>query len=403
MVLVKQLLYYIFVPFLVSAASLQAAFGGNSALFLAEPLNVRPMGMAGAFASQADDESSIQSNPAGLSRIKGFSVGGGQLIGLLGLNATQATLALNLAPKTALGLQLAYLHDSDVLRDAAGNELGSFENSNLLGILGLGTSFARGWRLGAALKALKESYASSESFALAGDLGLQASFPRGFRAGISAQNLGAQLQGGGAPLPLRIQGGLSLPLFISNWRLNAELQGLPSQGQLRGILGSELSLELSPGPGAVRAALRGGYAAGMLFGEPARASLGAGLELEPTYALDYAIVAVGSLGNLHRVSLTLRFPGGASSQALLAPRGLKAVPQAGGIAILWTDPNPVAVPCNLYADYGVMIDRINVQPVKGEAQRLVKVDKGRVYHFYLKPVGPDGKEGPSSEVLEVAP
>jgi hypothetical protein len=409
---VKRLKYYLAAGLWLACRAAQASFGQSAALLLAEPLGVRPLGLANAFSAQADDESAIQSNPAGLSQVRGFSLGGGQLVGLLGLEASDLTLVTALSPRSSLGFEAAYLYDNDSSRDAAGNDTGTFSDSNLLAQLAFGTQISGAWRLGGAIKGLQENYAGYISNSVAGDLGVQGPLWRSLSFGAVAQNLGAQLQnsGGASPLPLRLQGGLSLPFFSDDWRLNLDLQDLPLDGQLRCLLGTELAFDLGPpdsktGELPLRAALRGGYASGLIQGEAGQASLGAGLILPPTYALDYALVSAGDLGLIHRVSLTLRFSGARSGTAkgadLKAPTGLNVTEDAGGIVLSWQDPNDASGGVsgyNLYADYGVMIDRLNPKPVKRHFQRFVGIDKSRSYHFYLRPLGSDGQEGPSSGV-----
>jgi hypothetical protein len=410
---VKSLHYYIIMGLLGYARMAQASFGQSAALLMAEPLNVRPIGMSGAFVSQADDESSIESNPAGLAKVRGFSLGGGQLIGLDGLQASQLNLVAALSPQSSLGLEAAYLYDTDTYRDIYGNAYGSFGNSNLLADLAYGQELGQGrWSLGGAVKALQESYALSNSLSLAADLGLQGPVWKGIRFGAVAQNLGAQLQsqsGSSSPLPLRFQGGLSLPFFMSNWKLNLEAQDLPEQGQWRSLIGTELKLDLgTEDPKThelpLRASLRAGFSNGLAIQEAGEASFGAGLELPPAYALDYALASNGDLGAIHRISLTLRFPGAKlpspAGAELAAPYHLQVTEEADGILLSWEDPNARVDGYNLYADYGVMVDRINSKPVTRRFQKLTHVDKSRLYHFYLKPLGSDGKEGPSSEVLD---
>jgi hypothetical protein len=408
---VKLLPYYIVTSLLLFSHVAQAAFGDDAALLLAEPLSVRPLGMAGAFTSQADDESSIQVNPAGLSQVRGFSLGGGELIGLLGLEASDLSLVSSINSKLAVGLELAYLSNTDTTRDIFGNEIGSFTDSNTLGILALGYKLSDSWRIGGAIKGLQESYASYNSLAMAADLGVQGPVWGDLRFGAVAQNLGTEIQNSdnaSASLPVRLQAGFSLPFFTPSWRFNIEAQDLPLDDQLRALFGTELTFDLGgvdpeSGDLPLRAALRGGYADGLLVGESSEASFGAGLELPPTYVLDYALVSVGDLGLTHRISLTLRFPGASLPPPLganlSAPYQLSVTEEVGGIILSWEDLNERVAGYNLYADYGVMIDRLNNKPIKRRYQRFVNIDKSRTYHFYVRPLGSDGKEGPASEMF----
>lgn len=403
--------YYIVLSLLMLSQVARADFGQDAALLLAEPLSVRPLGMSNAFSAGADDESSIQSNPAGLGSVRGFSLGGGQLLGLLGLEASDLSLVSALNSKLSLGIEAAYLYDTDTTRDVFGNEIGSFTNSNTLAILAMGYNIDNDWRIGGALKGLQETYASYHSLAVAADLGIQGPLWHDIRFGAVAQNLGAEVQNSDdatPPLPLTLQGGISLPFFIPAWQFNLDAQDLPSDGQLRALFGTELTFDLGTADPQsqelpLRASLRGGYASALIIGEPDQASFGAGLELPPNYALDYALVSVGDLGLTHRISLTLRFPGATlpppPGATLSAPYKLSVTEEVGCIILSWEDSNPRVVGYNLYADYGVMADRLNTKPVKGHFQKFVNVDKSRTYHFYVKPLGSDGKEGPASEVV----
>ena len=301
----------------LAAPGWQAGPGPPSAaapeLLLSEPLAVRPLGMAGAFAATADDESSISINPAGLARVQGIGLEGGQLIGLLGLEVSHLSLAASLAPDVVLGAQAAYLYDSDTTRDAFGNEGGSFNNSNLLGGIALGAQILPGWRLGAGIKGLEENYAGSTSASVAGDLGVQGPIWHSFRFGAMVQNLGASLNGLGS-LPLQIQGGVSLPFFLDDWRIDAEAQALPAAGQVRGLLGTELQLDLgdtaADGTLPMRASLRAGLASPPHSSASPRASAWArAWPCPPPTRLTTPSSPVGDLGATQLLSLSLHFPG----------------------------------------------------------------------------------------------
>lgn len=379
---------------------------------MAEGLAVRPLGAAFAFTALSDDESSLHINPAGLAHLQGLAIGGGHVLGLLDTHVSYLDLAYSLPESGALGLQAAYFADSDIQRNSAGVETGTFQDSQLLLGLGLAKEFAPGWRIGVQAKGLREDYAGSNTSSIAGDIGLQGPLPRGWRFGAAILNAGQQeAVTKGAPsyaTPLRIQGGVALPLFTPAWRFEADLQGLPNEGQARVLLGSELKIDLAS-EDPTRLALRGGTQLSILKQEDSRLYLGAGIELPPNYALDYALVDLGSLGLTHRFSLALHFQGGAAyagppAAALSAPYGIKVTQQFDGLLVTWADPNEHVAGYNLYSDYGVIAERLTPKPVVGRAQKFIKVTKSRTYNFYVRPVGGDGKEGPSSEVaVWVAP
>lgn len=381
------------------------AFGTTGSLLMAEGLAVRPLGAALAFTALADDEASLHINPAGLARLDGFAVGGGHVLGLLGTRVSYLDLAYSQPQSAALGMQAAYFGDSDTLRDGAGNALGTFENRQMLLGLALAKELLPGWRVGLQIKGLREEYAGSGSNSFAGDLGLQGPLARGWRFGLAVLNAGQQGAFAGNSqtyqTPLRVQGGVALPLFTPAWKLELDLQGLPYEQQARLLLGSELKVDLA-GEDHARLALRGGTQAGLIKAEDSRLYLGAGVELPPHYALDYALLNLGTLGLTHRISLALHFQGtpdlGPRAEGLGAPYGIKVIDQYDGLLITWSDTNERVAGYNLYSDYGVLAERLTPKPVTGRSQKFIKVTKSRTYNFYVRPVGSDGKEGPASEV-----
>jgi hypothetical protein len=397
------------------------AFGTASALLMTEPFAVRPTSLGGAFVAGADDESSISSNPAGLAQIQGLGVQAGQMIGLLGTQISHLTLAGALSQDLVLAVQGAYLYDSDTLRDSFGNEGAAFSNSNILAAAAFGLRLDEGWRIGAAVKELEEDYGGSKSNALGGDLGVQGRIWRDLRFGAAVQNIGAASatgsgSGGLAPggLPLQVQAGVSQSLFSQRWRNEVAAQFFPAASVARAMLGSEFTVDLGDGeapatPGAepglpMRAALRAGLATG-LPGESAQLSVGAGLQLPPTYALDYALVSSAELGAMHRLALSFRFPGAkppaSAASSLAAPYSLSVAEEGDGIVLTWSDSNERVLGYNVHVEYdkGIVAEKLNEKPLQKKRQKFVKVERGRTYKFSICAVGFGGAEGPHSQSL----
>jgi hypothetical protein len=405
---VKILPYYSWAVLWGLTASLSAgAFGTVGGLLMAEGLAVRPLGLAQAFGALADDETSLQANPAGLSQLRGLAVGGGHVLGLLDDRLSYLDLAGPLRPGVGVGLQAAHFGSEDQARDGLGVVTGAIHNRQTLLGLGLGWSLGPRWRLGLGLKGLQEDYAGAGALSLAGDAGLQYGLPTGWKAALSVQNLGGQLGGiNGAPAlaaPLRIQAGVARGFVRGLWNVELDLQALPLENQGRLLLGNELNIHLTEVGG--QASLRFGGQAALIQREDLRLSLGAGYRWPQGLALDYAWLGLGALGQTHRFSLSLQLGQSshavAAPSALSAPYGLNVVPQLDGLLLSWTDASEGAVGYNLYSDYGVIVERLNEKPVQGTVQKFVKVTRSRTYHFYVRPVGPDGKEGPPSEIKTV--
>jgi hypothetical protein len=389
-----------------------AGFGSVAGLLMAEGLSVRPLGQGGAWVARAQGEASMQVNPAGLADQDGISLGGGQVLGLLDDRLTWLEAGAALGQGWAVGVQAAYQDGQDTARDAFGNDLGTFSDTESLGGLSLGLDLGRSWHLGVGAKGLSENNGGQVDSSAAGDVGLQGplgAVETGRRFGVAVLNAGSSLPGAGAsglPTPLRIQAGLATPLLIQRWQLEADAQDLPQEGQARLLLGSELGFDV-PGESGYHGALRLGGQWGLLINEDPVLSLGAGLRSGEDWDLDYALQALGALGLTHRFSLTLRFLGtqGAAPAAaapaggLTAPYALHAVRQIDGLLLTWQDDNAAVKGFNLYSDYGVLVERLNPSPVEGRHQKFIHVTPSRTYNFYVRAVGLDDKEGPPSEVL----
>lgn len=404
----RPLPYYILaVSPLALIPSLASGFGNTGGLLMAEGLAVRAQGLGLAYSALADDEASLQSNPAGLAQTQDLALGAGQMLGLLDERVSLLQAAWRATSSLGLGLQAAYAGSEDEGRDAFGVPQGRFSNNELLLGAGLGLSPAPGWRLGLALKALAEDLGGGRSQGLALDAGVQADLPRGWSAGASVLNAGVQRWEGGAELatPLRVQAGVATPSLARILRVETGIQALPLENQARLLLGAELDLPLSTGP-ADRAALRAGLQAGLLREGDTRLSLGAGLGLGPRLRLDYALAELGALGLAHRLGLGLRLPTrilgqGPRGADLPAPWGVEVSPQTDGLMVAWSYGGPEAQGFNLYSDYGVLVERLNPAPVGRTRQRFIRVERSRTYNFYVRAVGSDGQEGPPSEVKTV--
>jgi hypothetical protein len=389
-----------------------AGFGTVAALLMAEGLSVEPLGQGGAWAARAQGEASLQINPAGLAAQQGLSLGGGQVLGLLDDRLTWLDAGAALGHGWALGLQAAYQSAQDTARDAFGNDLGTFNDTESLGGLALGVDLGRGWHVGLGAKGLSENNGGQVDSSAAGDLGLQGplgSTESGRSFGLAVLNAGSSLPGSGAsglPTPLRIQAGLATPVLIPRWQVEADAQDLPQEGQARLLLGTELGFDV-PGDGGYHGALRFGGQWGLVLAEDSVLSLGAGLSGGADWNLDYALQSLGALGLTHRFSLTLRFLAGSGAPApaptpaggLTAPYALRGLRQVDGLLLSWEDDDANVKGFNLYSDYGVLVERLNPAPVEGKRQKFIQVTRSRTYNFYVRAVGPDGKEGPPSEVL----
>jgi hypothetical protein len=389
-----------------SGQALAAGYGSVAALLMAEGLSVQPLGQGGAWTARAEGEGGQRANPAGLSAQEGLGLGGGQVLGLLDDRLSWLDLGMSLGRGWGVGVQAAYAGAQDTARDAFGRDLGTFTDQQWLAGVALGGELAPGWRLGLGLKGLQEDNGGSQALAVAGDAGLQGLLGGGCRFGAAVLNAGGQVSGPGLPTPLRVRAGASAPLFTPRWQAEADLESLPNEGQAHLLLGTELGFDFSSGVDAgatppYHGSLRAGGQFGLLITEDPVYSLGAGLGSGGDWDLDYALQSLGALGLTHRFSLTLHFGTHAvlAGGPLSAPYGLSVERRFDGLVVRWRDDNARVSGYNLYSDYGVLVDRLNPQPVPGLEQKFVRVTPSRTYNFYVRAVGQDGKEGPPSDVL----
>ena len=379
---------------------------------MAEGFAVKPQGQANAAVASADDETSLHSNPAGLARLHGLALGGGHILSYLDTRISYLDLASGLGNSGTLGVQVGYLSDTDTRRDAYGKDQGEFTNTNLLAGLAYALPLVANWRLGLGAKYLHESYAGLARSSLAGDLGLQASLAGGWQLGAAVQNFGAQLSSATPTYatPLRVQAGVASTFFLPTWVMELDLQALPFEGTARLLYGTTLSIEIpewrvqaGPAQPNPQVHVRAGLAAGLITSEPTRLNLGAGLDLPPTYSVDYALVNQGILGNTHRFSLSLHYAGiefkGPSGADLAAPYALKAAETLEGLVLEWQDVNEKTEGYNIYNETNIGPDRLTPRPTLKRRQKFKNVTRATTYKFFVRAVGSDGKEGPASEVM----
>ncbi len=389
------------------------ALGQSGALFLADPLQPRALSLGQAWVAAADQESSLGLNPAGLAKLRGASLNAGHSLGFLGTQFSNLSLGLGLSQGVGLGIRAAYLFDQDKLTDGFGNILGEFGDQDLLLGLGLGFEIVPRWRLGFELKYFRQNLAGSEASAFAADVGLQGPLLPRLRWGLAAQNMGTGIDGHlkNFPLALRVQGGISLAFLNNLTRFSLDAQALPNEGQARAMAGLEFGFRstdfdaISKSEKLSRYFLRLGIAQGFLTTEDARLSAGAGVIFEPNLELNYALLSVGPLPAQHRFGLSLRFENarlpGPRGASLSAPYGLGSEREPDGLRLRWQDANERVEGYNLYADWGVNLDKLNIKPINKTQQKLKNLERGRSYKFFVRPLGSDGVEGPASDILIV--
>lgn len=299
---------------LACAAHARAAglTGGGS---LRRPVSARVVGLAETFAAAAGGASSLGTNPAGLTGAERPELQSTFTSGVL----DDAFGFLGYAHPTRLGVAaaaLAYYDGGDVELSFPGGvkETRKAQRDMI---------FSAGWAktLGAGLSAgfLAKFYRfelaqEARASGLAADAGLQWATPLpGLRLGGAISNFGqsVKFESESDPLPLTTR-------FGAEWTLSAR----PAEGEAEYYSGTRLTLLVDgvkvrdeaayPSAGgefclqvgsSTELALRGGW----IFNHASDgAAFGLGVK-EGRFTADYALAAKGILGNVHHVSLAVRF------------------------------------------------------------------------------------------------
>lgn len=285
-----------------SAAAHASGVGTTGANFLKVGVGARGLAMGGAFSALADDANAVNWNPAGFSAVKERNITASY--NSLFLDQSQGFLGYAHPlkdGKSVLAIGMNSIVVSDIEKRATDSDTAdsAFDNTNRA----YSVSYARadiagGLSFGASLKYITEKLDSFSESAGALDLGVTYKPEvENLVTGFSVQNIGARM--GPDPLPLTAKGGAAYKFGGLTVALDGDWQIADKRFYLD--LGGEYWL--SPGI-AARAGYqlgRGGDELGGLTG----AAFGLGFKFRQ-FALDYAFVPFGDLGDTHRLTLGMK-------------------------------------------------------------------------------------------------
>ena len=281
--------------------------------FLRNDVGARSAALAGSVVALTNDPAALFVNPASLATLESPSAGAGFFKHLLDINAGYAVYGRQLEGIGAVGAGVLYTNYGTFDRtDDFGNTTGTFTASDLAASLGYSNELQQNLTYGAALKFIYSSIAGYTSSALAADAGILYRIPESrLTLGASIRNMGrmvATYAGVSEPLPLDVAVGLSivprgLPLLldVDFHRLN-ENPGSFIDRFGAFTVGGEFTLSRVIRArfgynNQARKDLQTGTTAGL-----AGFSAGIGITVS-AYQVDYALSSLGTIGNLHRVSV----------------------------------------------------------------------------------------------------
>jgi hypothetical protein len=287
----------------------------NSAYdFLRIDVGARAAALGGAPVVMVDDPNAVFYNPAALGTLTQRRVSFGFFKHLLDINAGHASFGTEIPNLGFVGAGIVYINYGEFIRTGEeGEDLGTFHAGELAVTAGYAGIFQPGFEYGVNAKFIYSSIAEAHSSAGALDFGLQyVAVPDRITLGISLLNLGTQLNpyvNTRERLPLDLRVGVELlpehlpaALLLSLDRLNEQQDSFGQRFRAFSV-----GLDLTPGPNVH---LRVGYnnaerqdfkvlsSSGL-----AGFSIGGGINTD-MYSVDYAFSSFGSIGAVHRISIT---------------------------------------------------------------------------------------------------
>jgi len=302
-----------------------AALGAGSAhaqettafSFLRNDVGARAAALAGSVVSLADDPAGLFVNPASLGTLDSPAGAAGFFKHLLDINAGYVVYGRQIEGFGAVGGGVLYTNYGSFDRtDEFGNSSGTFTASDMALSLGYSNALQENLTYGGAVKFIYSSIAGYTATAVALDAGLLYRIPESRLAlGASIRNAGRMITtyaGVNEPLPLDfavgasiVPRGLPLLLNVDFHRLN-ENPGKFIDRFGAFTVGGEFTLSRVFRArfgynNQTRKDLQTGATAGL-----AGFSAGIGLTIASTL-VDYSLSSLGAIGNLHRVSVGMRF------------------------------------------------------------------------------------------------
>lgn len=285
--------------------------------FLRNDVSARAAAMAGSFVSITNDPNVLFYNVAGLGTLDTPRGSVGFFKHLLDINAGYISYGQSFNDIGYFGGGILYTNYGSFTRtDELGNNIGSFNASDIAVAVGYSNILEENLYYGASLKFIYSSIAGYRSTGLAGDLGLLYVMPENrISLGISVRNLGRQLStylGTQENLPLDVSiGGSIVPrcipllLNVNIHKINEQTDNFADRFRAFGV-GGEFTLskvfQLRFGyNNEQRKDLQIGTTTGL-----AGFSVGLGVNVSH-YKVDYALSSLGTIGSLHRISVGTDF------------------------------------------------------------------------------------------------
>jgi len=265
--------------------------GTTAASFLKIGVGARAAAMGEAFTAIANDGTALYWNPAGLTQIKKRELSAAYNLWFQEIRQGYVSFGFPSLGGT-VGLGANYVDMGDIEgRDEEGNPTGVFGASDTHLFAGYASKFKNiSWGITAGW--LKDKIEKDTETTFLGNIGFLYPVSDRFTLGAVAQNIGSKL--GSDPLPLTFKVGVASKLKALTLALDI---AKPQDNEIYYCLGAEWWLREV-------LALRVGYKTNQDIGQGLTAGLGYKFG---RICLDYAYVPYGDLGDIHRISLGMKF------------------------------------------------------------------------------------------------
>ena len=217
---------------LISVGSGRAGSGqaGAAGAYLRMGIGARPLGMGGCFVAICDDAYATYWNPAGLTQIKGHQIGSMYAIMTLDRKYNFLNYAQGFGKNWGLGISWVNFGIGDIEeRDARGNLIGEFEDSENAYYLSLAKGFGEKFSLGANIKYLTHQLLNNRATGFGFDAGVLFKPTDIISLGLTLQDIGSKVKwdtesGHEDEFPLNIRGGAALRLLKDKLLLATDLE-----------------------------------------------------------------------------------------------------------------------------------------------------------------------------------
>jgi hypothetical protein len=283
--------------------------GQNTYDFLRLDSSPRASALAGAYVAVNNDPNIIFYNPAGITDIENIPISFSFLKHLADINSVSLASTFNIEGVGKFASAIQYINYGNFKeRDEAGNEIGTFNPSDLALTITYGNRFKKNITYGASIKLINSSIASNSSFGIAGDLGMQYLLPEyGWNFGLSLLNMGSQItyyNEISEDLPFSVQLGATKKLERMPLQLFFALTRLNDEDRFKFFnVGAEFTMskviKLRFGYDNIKREEYKVAASSGLGGF----SFGLGIDVKG-YNVDYAFSSLGAIGAMHRIGIT---------------------------------------------------------------------------------------------------